>query len=596
MVEVRQAVRGVLRRVGRSRVVAPAPPSDPYVVGMVEEFSRRLIAGWVSVQPATEPLRVDFFVNNVRVSSTYATSSESMSGLAINRDEARATRAAPTPELTSHPWQAQEIPSPSGDRRNSRGQVRTFAFRVRGIWQYTNRESRLTVRINGKPLPIYGHGMFLTPPRRGKKSVAALKRRLAEGYVLGQGGVLQLSKQLDVDWQCQVMHLYGRTRKIVRESHGYEVFFLYGTLLGAVRDGGYIGHDGDFDSGYISRYTSGREAAAELEDIAMALLAEGLGVELRYRVLHIHDPESECRIDLFHTWFDDHDKLRFPWGVAGATTYRREQWRGTREIDFPGGRGLIPVDAETLVEHIYGEDWRRPKPGFQWALERTDVADEGRLTTEQRTRVYWANFYAHTQYTSGSAFFEFVNERAETPGRILDIGCGDGRDACAFGAAGRTVLGVDQASVGLEHAERHAGNLGVADRVRFRVADVAVEHDLRRLVEGYLDESDEPTMFYLRFFLHAIPEDVQETVLQVIADCARPGDTFAAEFRTDRDESRRHVHAKHFRRFQSAGEFRDALAGKYGFEVFYDVEGTGLSPYQDEDPVLYRVLARRPTV
>ncbi len=99
-------------------------------------------------------------------------------------------------------------------------------------------------------------------------------------------------------------------------------------------------------------------------------------------------------------------------------------------------------------------------------------------------------------------------------------------------------------------------------------------------------------LFYLRFFLHAIPEEVQADLLKAIDAHARPGDLFAAEFRTDKDEATTKVHSKHYRRFQNAAEFGAARRG-YGFTVVHEEEGTGLSPYKGEDPVLYRVVARR---
>ena len=100
-------------------------------------------------------------------------------------------------------------------------------------------------------------------------------------------------------------------------------------------------------------------------------------------------------------------------------------------------------------------------------------------------------------------------------------------------------------------------------------------------------------MFYLRFFLHSIPADVQATLMGSIRDHAREGDMFAAEFRTDKDEKNTKVHGKHYRRFQNAAEFSARLVADYGFTPFHEEENTGLSPYKGEDPVLCRVLARR---
>jgi hypothetical protein len=175
----------------------------------------------------------------------------------------------------------------------------------------------------------------------------------------------------------------------------------------------------------------------------------------------------------------------------------------------------------------------------------------------------------------------------------MDIGCGDGRDARAFGAAGKTVLGVDQSHVGVEHARQQAMRAGLAGKVAFEVCDVSDAERFRSLLAERRTAVGGPVLFYLRFFLHSIPEEVQETLLGVLAEQAQDGDVLAAEFRTDKDAERTKVHGKHYRRFQSGDEFGKRLYERYGFVVEHEEEGTGLSPYQDEDPVLYRVIARR---
>jgi SAM-dependent methyltransferase len=492
-----------------------------------------------------------------------------------------------------HPWQIAPIPGPDDDRRNSGRQIRTFSFRVREIWPYVNKRTRISVRVGRQNLPISGHGMFLTPPKRGKKSLDDLKQLLADGYLLSQYGQIQLSKQLDTEWQSQVMALYTRVGRVLREEYGYDLFFVYGTLLGAVREGGFIGHDIDFDAAFVSRHRTGPEAAQELGDIALTLIRNGLEVEGMVNTLHIVDPANpEHRIDVFHTFFDESGVWRFPFGIAGTTVLTEDDWEGVREIDFPGGRGLVPVKAEELVRHLYGDDWRQPKPGFNWMLDRTDSAPEGAMSGSQRTKIYWANFYAHHGYDSGSTFCEFVQQREDTPATVIDIGCGDGRDSRAFAAGGRTVLGLDQSPVGIEHAASRAEEMGIGRSARFRVCDVADTAELGAALDEVVDASTGPALFYLRFFLHAIPEDVQAALLDAIGSHARVGDMFAAEFRTDKDEQNAKVHTNHYRRFQNAEELAADLRTR-GWDVVHFEEGTGLSPYQDEDPVLCRVIARR---
>jgi hypothetical protein len=456
-------------------------------------------------------------IGEFQVVRTYATPGQAVSGIRVTGDGSVEPPKPRTDKSTGTGGRARTIKGPPGDRRNSTEEIRTFAFRIAGLWPYLRRRHRVTIRVDGRPLPIYRHGMFLRPRRDGELGLDELKRRFADGYVLSQMGQVQLSKQLDTEWQLRSMELYTRVRTILAEEHGYDAFLMYGTLLGAVRDGGYIGHDADFDAGYVSRCRTGPDAAAELAEIAMTMIRHGFGADLRARLLHVHDPDDhEFHIDLFHTYFDN-GVHRFPFGIAGTTRLLESDWTGTHDIDFPGGRAAIPDNAEQLVEHLYGDDWRRPRPGFNWSLDRTDQAEEAQLT------------------------------------------------------------------------ER----IGVSDRVRFSVCDVGDVAELGRLIDEVVEAASGPVLFYLRFFLHAIPETVQERMLGTIQSHSRPGDLFAAEFRTDKDASRAKVHGKHYRRFQSAEEFRGTLTERLGFEVLDEVESTGLSPYGDEDPVLYRVVARR---
>jgi SAM-dependent methyltransferase len=523
--------------------------------GLVEEFSDRTIRGWVATDPGSDPVLVAVMVNGLEAVTT---------------------------------WVTDGSPGHGGD------ELRTFGFTVRDLWRYCRRRDRLSVRINNRPLPIVGHGMYRAPSRNGAENVAGLRSKLADGYVFTQTGALRLSRRLDTAWQKRVMDLYQAVGESLRETHGYDAFLVYGTLLGAVREGGFIGHDVDFDAAYVSRHTTGPAAAAELREIAFEMIDRGFDVEGQRSALHIHHADDHAaRVDLFHLYFDDAGALQFPFGVAGTTEIAASDWHGTTEIELAGAPALIPVNAEQMVEHIYGPGWRSPKAGFDWGRDRTKRATPGILPVTFGEEVYWSNFYQRHEVGGGSPFFEAVSTRPDMPGVVLDIGCGDGRDALAFAAEERTVLGLDRSAVAVEHASKRAAELGLDGRVRFAACDVTDADAFKRHVATLTSSSDGPILFYLRFFLHSIREEAQEAVLAAIRDSARRGDMFAAEFRTDRDEQLAKAFGKHFRRYQNGPAFGAALSERFEFDVLEEVEGQGLSPYQDEDPYLYRVIARR---
>jgi hypothetical protein len=357
-----------------------------------------------------------------------------------------------------------------------------------------------------------------------------------------------------------------------------------------------MGHDDDFDVAVLTSGTAPEQSRAEMKQIAFALIEAGFEVDPKRSALHVYNSREhdDLRLDVFHLYFAADGVLKFPYGVAGSRDFRVEQWRGLVEVPFGIGRVLIPENGEALAETIYGADWRVPTPGFDWDKDRTVRSLEALLSTDELEQIYWANFYAKTEYSSGSTFFEAVNSRADTPDHVIDIGCGDGRDSYAFGLAGRSVLGLDRSHIGIRHAAKKAADLGMADRVDFVGCDVGDADALREAFAAALQRAGSaPVLFYARFFLHSVPVGVQQTLLETVHSLSRPGDMFAAEFRTTADQKLHKVHEKHYRRFQDGPAFGAALAERFGFGVVLSMESTGLSPYGDEDPVLYRVIATR---
>ena len=191
---------------------------------------------------------------------------------------------------------------------------------------------------------------------------------------------------------------------------------MYGSLLGAVRDHNFIGHDFDFDAGYVSRHRDSAKVGAEVAEIALALLERGFRVESRVVCLYVFDDLSGPeRIDIFQLFFDEAGVLQFPWGIAGTTPFRIEQWQGTREIEFARTTGLIPHHAEAMVETMYGPNWRIPNPGFAWARDRKSKSPGGRVPPKAGSLVNWMSYWAHNSFAEPSTFFTDVVRRDGLP-------------------------------------------------------------------------------------------------------------------------------------------------------------------------------------
>lgn len=100
---------------------------------------------------------------------------------------------------------------------------------------------------------------------------------------------------------------------------------------------------------------------------------------------------------------------------------------------------------------------------------------------------------------------------AVRPGRALDIGCGEGRNAVWLATKGWVVTGVDFSSVGLEKARRLADAQGV--EVEWVLADLRTYHPARQAYD-----------LVIVLYLHLGPED-RPAVHGAAASALAPGGT-----------------------------------------------------------------------
>jgi SAM-dependent methyltransferase len=124
---------------------------------------------------------------------------------------------------------------------------------------------------------------------------------------------------------------------------------------------------------------------------------------------------------------------------------------------------------------------------------------------------YWNERYSESaQIWSGKPNVVLVEEVAGlTPGRALDLGCGEGADAIWLAQQGWEVTGVDVSSVALERAARHAADAGVS---------VTWErHELgKTFPDGTFD-------LVSAQFLHSLAELPREQILRRAVEAVAPG-------------------------------------------------------------------------
>lgn len=179
--------------------------------------------------------------------------------------------------------------------------------------------------------------------------------------------------------------LLARTAGVLDEL-GISWWLTDGTLLGFVRDGGFIGHDIDVDIGLHARdYSPGLERAFERAGLEIygryGDADDGLEMTLRSRWLYL----PGTSIDLFFFY----EREDFMWHAA---YYKGMQLRylyprfETTSFELRGVQYRVPDPPRRFLEHKYGRHWERPDPGWNNMLSPASLS-VAHLPPKQRRAV-----------------------------------------------------------------------------------------------------------------------------------------------------------------------------------------------------------------
>lgn len=355
-------------------------------------------------------------------------------------------------------------------------------------------------------------------------------------------------------------------------------FFIFNRTLKQFIANNNISCESELDLAFISQYNNHKEVAEELLQLALVLIASGFDVTGDSNKLLVKTKEGdEACLCLFPLFFNEQEYLTLPFNIPTSKAITISNWQGLTILSSSNNELFVPIDTDQTN-----------------TLDKITETSAHILSAAAIEEIYWAQFYRDIQFTTPSSFAQFILERNDTPEYIIDIGCGSGRDSFFFAQKKAHAIGIDRSTVGVSYATKYAQRQNLHEKLSFLTVDVSSKEQLTTALETIKQyANDSPVMFYMRFFLHSIPEETQTLLMQTIASISTKGDMLAAEFRTDKDENNKKVYGDHYRRYQNANKFSGDLTKKYGFTPLFEIEKSGLSPYKDEDPILYRVISRR---
>lgn len=288
---------------------------------------------------------------------------------------------------------------------------------------------------------------------------------------------------------------------------GLPAFLSYGTLLGAVRGGSFIGHDVDADVSYLSRYEHPADVVRESFAVERRLREAGWKVRRSsgafLQVFHQDGAGKLRNVDVFASFFLD-GTLYEDFAVGAALPRSALLPLGTATLD--GRTFPVPNDAPAVLEATYGPGWSVPDPGFAFdvppATRRRLAGWFGGYRTGRRE---WSRSYgggeAGVRRSGPSQLARLAHERAPAGALVVDVGCGAGADARWLAQQGHPVLGLDYAPSALRLARQ--GN--PSRRARFEPLNLA---DTRLvLARGALvGRSAQPVVVLARHVADAVTE------------------------------------------------------------------------------------------
>jgi hypothetical protein len=259
-------------------------------------------------------------------------------------------------------------------------------------------------------------------------------------------------------------------------SAGIEPFLGYGTLLGAVREQQFLGHDSDADLAYVSASNSPVDVVRESFRLQRAVQERGFrtyrysGAAFRIDVV---EGDGVVRgLDVFAGFLDeseDGDRL-YLMGEIGAD-YRREWIYPLTTCTLEGHTFPAPAVPERWLEAAYGPSWAVPDPAFKFTTpDRTIRQLTGWFRGTSSHRAAWERNYSGNRgkLPSGkpSAVARRAAKRLAGGGTVIDVGAGRGGDSLWLARKGLTVHAYDYVPSAARTVQEVAEREGLALDVR----------------------------------------------------------------------------------------------------------------------------------
>jgi len=134
-------------------------------------------------------------------------------------------------------------------------------------------------------------------------------------------------------------------------------FLHYGTLLGAIREKGFIPHDDDADLGVF-----GKDFDAVIGLLPL-FLDKGFLFNSQRNGRLLQFVRKDEQVDIFFA-YESHGFTGRKWSIDDRVTISAKYLDTLQNTLFLGNEFLIPYNSEKLMKNLYGKTWMIPLVGI----------------------------------------------------------------------------------------------------------------------------------------------------------------------------------------------------------------------------------------
>ena len=204
---------------------------------------------------------------------------------------------------------------------------------------------------------------------------------------------------------------------------------------------------------------------------------------------------------------------------------------------------------------------------------------------------YWDKIYSKVENIKKPSSFakfcfkNYINIKKNV--KLLDIGCGDGRDAIFFSKKLHST-GIDKSKTAINFLKKKYSK---NKEIIFHRVNLDYLHQSKLSKYDYI---------YIRFLFHAINLSSENKLFKHLKKLMKKNCIIMAEFRSDKDPlmklgkkiSENETYTDHYRRFINFEKFMDTLK-KRGYKIIFKKEKKGLSIVKNDNPVLCRIIFKK---